>query len=131
MNKKQFSEFMDYLRENAPEIYKDFYDVANEKKGGKAEPFENFEFERGSNGELTPTLKNREIMEHLKEKYKSGAKMTEAIGKKYYLDYLNAIMSDPRQPNIFYLTKEHAHEKTQYAKMLDEMDRKYLESKKK
>lgn len=93
---------------------------------------EKIEFERGKKGQIVPTLRNRELADSLMKYYGGDhLKVKEVLGEKNVFEFFNSTLSDPRQGNIFYTSQEHANESAAYAEVLNEMDRKYLESKNK
>jgi CheY-like chemotaxis protein len=90
------------------------------------------ELDRDKDGFIMPSKRNADILNEVKRLCKNDVKKVKAMigGEKILESLQRAQALDPRQPNIYYATREVAIERAHYSKWLDSLDKQYLEEKK-
>ena len=95
------------------------------------------ELERSPDGRVINSLRNRDIIGELKQRYeKLGLsavdiynKICDILGEDAYSQFSSSELWDPRKPNVVYETPEQAIVALKRGKYIDELDKKYLEEK--
>lgn len=89
------------------------------------------ELERSESGTPLPTLRNKDIFKELVKDYIPGNfdQMPKLL-KDDYVEFMSALMFDPRQQNVFSTTPDGATKAQKRGVYYDELDKKYLEEKK-
>lgn len=115
---------VDYTPQKLVGIFREFLDYR-------------LELEKIPEGRVVNSLRNKEIVKNLQQRYKELGipaisifdAINNVLGKDAFSQFSSSSLFDPRSPNVFQTSPEKAQMASQRGKYVDELDRKYLAEK--